>query len=154
MKSKINYWSLVKSSRDLVKNKNFRNNQNYIISDFSKFRFSSKYYRSWLSRKVWDIIRYIFNFIIVSIILFAILKDYFDLVILQNIFIFIVTISWIILISLLSYVFFKRWIYYYYKKFSFIKRKDVFASNRYIFFKNPKGKAYKLNRRDFISFKK
>jgi len=154
MKSKINYWSLVKSSRDLVKNKNFRNNQNYIISDFSKFKFSAKYYRSWLSKKAWNIVRYIFNFMLVSTILLVIIRNDFDPNILTNIFSYM-SILWLgSFFLVLLFILFDRWIYYYYKKFSFIKRKHVFASNRYIFFKNPKGKAYKLNRRDFISFKK
>jgi hypothetical protein len=51
-KNKINYDKLVKSSRDLVNNKNFRNNQNYIISDFSKFKFYRTYYRTWFNKNI------------------------------------------------------------------------------------------------------
>jgi hypothetical protein len=51
-KNKISYDKLVKSSRDLVNNKNFRNNQNYIISDFSKFKFYRTYYRTWFNKNI------------------------------------------------------------------------------------------------------
>ncbi len=135
-KNKINYWKLVKSSRDLVSNKNFRNNQNYIISDFSKFKFSNKYYRSWLSRKSWDILRYIFNFMIFSSILFIpIIKDL-DKIIIMNIFIYSILFLLSIFLFVSVFIMYDRFIYYFYKKFSFIKRKHVFVSNRYIFLKN------------------
>ena len=151
---KINYSKLVKSSRDLVKNKNFRNNQNYIISDFSKFKFSSKYYRSWFSKKAWKILRYLFMIMVVSWIMLAITKEDLNVQFLEDIYFYICIFSFISFIFILFFILFNRGIYYYYKKFNFIKRKHIFASDRYIFFKNPKKKAYRLNRRDFISFKK
>ena len=154
VKNKINYWKLVKSSRDLVKNKNFRNNQNYIISDFSKFKFSSKYYRSWFSKKAWKILRYMFMIMFPSGILLVITKEDLNVQFLEDIYFSICIFSFISFFSILFFILFNRLVYYYYKKFSFIKRKHVFVSNRYIFFKNPKKIAYKLNRRDFISFKK
>jgi hypothetical protein len=154
VKNKINYSQLVKSSRDLVKNKNFRNNQNYIISDFSKFKFSSKYYRSWFSKKAWKILRYLFLLMFSSWIILSVTKESFSSSFLINIYFYMCLIFFIFFLFILLFILFDRWIYYYYKKFSFIKRKHIFATDRYIFFKNPKKKAYRLNRRDFISFKK
>lgn len=153
-KNKINYWKLVKSSRVLVTNKNFRNNQNYIISDFSKFKFFNKYYRSWLSKKAGKITMYIFTFMIFSSILFVSMIDVFGKEFVKWIFIYTYLFSWISILFLLFFIIYDRFIYYFYKKFSFIKRKHVFVSNRYIFLKNPSRSKYILNRRDFISFKK
>lgn len=153
-KNKINYWKLVKSSRVLVTNKNFRNNQNYIISDFSKFKFFNKYYRSWLSKKANKITIYIFTFMIFSSILFVSMIDVFGKEFVKWIFIYTYLFSWISILFLLFFIIYDRFIYYFYKKFSFIKRKHVFVSNRYIFLKNPSRSKYILNRRDFISFKK
>jgi hypothetical protein len=152
--NKINYWKLVKSSRNLLKNKNFRNNQNYIISDFSKFKFSSKYYRSWFSKKIWKFLRYMFIIMVPSWILLDIAKDDINTQFLANIYFYICLFSFISFIFILFFILFNRGIYYYYKKFNFIKRKHIFASNRYIFLKDPKKNVYRLNRRDFISFKK
>jgi hypothetical protein len=43
-KNKINYDKLFKSSRDLVNNKNFRNNQNYILWNIEKKKLLSKFF--------------------------------------------------------------------------------------------------------------
>ncbi len=150
VKNKINYWKLVKSSRDLLKNKNFRNNQNYIISDFSKFRFSSKYYRSTFLKYINKTLVYLMYLFVFIVIFIKNIDNDFLINLLLYFLLILIVLFWLLILILV----FKETIYFYYKKFNFIKRRHIFASDRYIFFKNPKKKAYRLNRRDFISFKK
>jgi len=151
MKSKINYWKLVKSSRNLVTNINFRNNQNYIISDYSKFKFYRTYYRTWFSKNIWKILWNSFIIITIIWIFSKILKEDF----LINFWIEYLFIWWFIffLLSLL-FIVFDSFFYFFYKKFSFMFWKKKFISNRFIFLKRPKKSWFSFNRRDFISFKK
>jgi hypothetical protein len=148
METKINYWKLGKLSRNLVNNKNFRNNQNYIISDFSKFKFYRTYYRTWFNKNIWKIIWYSFFLLLISSIFFKLLKEDFNIILpIEEIWI----IWFILFVLMLIFIIFDNVFFYIYKKISYIFWKQKFSSNRYIFKKSPK--SY-YNRRDFISFKK
>jgi len=151
-RNKINYGSLVKSSRELVKNTNFRNNQNYIISDFSKFKFYRSYYKNWFNKNLWFLISLLFCIGIFAPLIFKLINIFYWFEIILG-FGFYITLLFIFVLLMFSIIF-DSIFYYFYKKFSFIFWKQKFTSDRYIFFKNPKKNAYRLNRRDFISFKK
>lgn len=142
-KSKINYWELVSSTRELLTNNNFRNNQNYIVSDFIKFEFSRRYYKTFFNKNLWNFFTISFSLLLGLNIFFR--NIWFELFMALNF------IIWFFIFILILLMFYDRFVYFFYKKYSFIKKNHIFSSKRLIIKKD-----YKLSftRSDFISFKK
>lgn len=149
IKNKIIYDSLVKSSKKLVENNNFKNNQNYIISNFTRFKFQRAYYKNWFQKHVSKLITSLFFLWFFTPFLTNLLSVSFSY---EAIFWFY-TLLWFLFVLLMFSIIFEGIIYFFYKKINFILWTQKFVSNRYIFLKRPTKKWYILNRRDFISFK-
>jgi len=141
--------NLIKSHKELIIQSNFRNNQNYVLTDFWKYNFYNKYYNK---RKIANMFFSIFAIIfwILFVLLIFLKETYFPLI---N---FDYYLPRIILptIFILVFWFIFYWIYYFIKWKILYHTDNKFNTNIYIFRKRIRNTLKEFNKYDFISFKK
>ena len=125
----------------LISNRNFRNNQNYIISKLEKFKFFKSYYRTWIYSNALKIFWFLFWAMLIFMY-FSMIYIYFKYIVFLLIFL-------ILLIPI--FVIFEWAIISFYSKYIYTWKWKKYIINRYVFKKSPK---LSNTRKNFISFKK
>ena len=137
----INTKNITKKHRLLLENKNFMNNQNYVLSDFSESKVYNKYKKTFFNK--WHY-TFLFTLSLYLIPIFWILSEKYNYLNLMNTGLYLL---FFIIFSPLIYILIKGFLnYLLYKKF-----KINFISKKYIFRKKIRNRVY---RNDYIIFKK
>lgn len=141
--------TLIKSHKELVIQANFRNNQNYVLSDYWKFEFYNKYFnKRTIVKKYFSFFTIIFWLLFIFTI---ILKE--NNILWYN---FESYLSWILIWTIFFLVIWSiLYLIYYFIKWKILYYSDNdFVSNVYIFRKRIRNNLRDFNKYDFISFKK
>ncbi len=138
MQKKTQY---ISKKYNFITNKNFRNNQNYILSEYIKYDFHHKYY-NYLKKYI-----LIFSWIAALTPITLYITGFLNILKFENA-IFLWLIWFIFTVYLLTTI---NEIWYMLKKYYIIFFNKKFNYNSYLFKKNPK-KFY--SRKDFIYFKR
>ena len=131
---------LIRPIWSLISNKNFLNNQNYIISWLWKFKFFKYYYRTWIYSNALKIFWFLFGFMLFFM--------YFSMEYIYLKYLVFLLVFLILLIPV--FVIFEWSIISFYSKYIYIWIWKKYIINRYVFKKSPKSN----NRKNFISFRK
>ncbi len=132
-----------KNNKSLIENSNFRNNQNYAISESMKYEFSNRYYDK-VNNILLKIISYLLISIVATYMFWTLIEKYIPISFMLIFFassILILFITIIIKTHILKPLF----------KFSYNGNNKKFNSNRFIFRKKIRKN---ISRWDYIAFKK
>ena len=152
MKTKILYGKEIikhfSNEDELLISNNFRNNQNYIISDYLKFKFERTYNKSWLIKNFFKILFFILLiWIFTPTTLFIFVGI--DKIIAVTAFIFL--FLWGFIIILLLYAIYYFFFNYFYKSLTIKNWFYSYLTNKYILKKTPLKDSRK---KDYISYEK